>query len=618
MLLSTSVFAQSGAPVKQSGNITPGQVPYWVTSGVIGDSVSSADSPVTSFGVTNNGGNGFCLNSARSTAAGRNALCFGVSTDAAATITLQNYGTATPQVLSFPAGIVGFSSLNLGNTISPNTGAILTVNNTTGNIRCPPNNFPSLEKLLVQVCGPNDFITGVTIAGYGTGFPGIGMYRSQGTSAIPSAVQTNDVLGVVDTHAYGTTDYFGGTPQIRFLAAQSWTDAHQGSAFVILTTPNNGTAALNTREIARFDQSGFVGFGSNVAAPASLLHLNNNAVIPAGLAGTLLQLSAADSATAQVQIDSFGSAGAQFSALIFRQAAGTGASPTQVQSGAIVGILGAQSYTSSSAYTATNAQIRFIAAENQTVSAQGHAVTFITTPIGSTTPAEAARVQSSGCVSVGITTSCPIGTVIANARMGVVNAAPKTLMDANANAAVSPALINPFSVGRYQAADGNVSAFEVVSYGSSGSSWVGGAAGGTAASPTATPFSTSLTNFGGYGHNGSSFQLGGAMVISAGSLWSGTNQQTNIQFYITALNATSITEGMRINSSGGLSVGTTSDPGIGLIYTNSASFLLRTKTSLTNGAAAQTATLTNGPTAGNPTKWLPYDDNGTTRYIPAW
>jgi hypothetical protein len=26
----------------------------------------------------------------------------------------------------------------------------------------------------------------------------------------------------------------------------------------------------------------------------------------------------------------------------------------------------------------------------------------------------------------------------------------------------------------------------------------------------------------------------------------------------------------------------------------------------------------NAPAAGNPTKWIPIDDNGTTRYIPAW
>lgn len=38
----------------------------------------------------------------------------------------------------------------------------------------------------------------------------------------------------------------------------------------------------------------------------------------------------------------------------------------------------------------------------------------------------------------------------------------------------------------------------------------------------------------------------------------------------------------------------------------------------TDGAGANTGTLTNSPVIGNPTKWIPIDDNGTTRYIPAW
>lgn len=46
--------------------------------------------------------------------------------------------------------------------------------------------------------------------------------------------------------------------------------------------------------------------------------------------------------------------------------------------------------------------------------------------------------------------------------------------------------------------------------------------------------------------------------------------------------------------------------------------LLETSATLTNGAAAQVGTLTNAPTAGNPTKWIPINDNGTTRYLPAW
>lgn len=46
--------------------------------------------------------------------------------------------------------------------------------------------------------------------------------------------------------------------------------------------------------------------------------------------------------------------------------------------------------------------------------------------------------------------------------------------------------------------------------------------------------------------------------------------------------------------------------------------LIKSNSTLINGGAAQTATMTNSPKAGNPTKWVPINDNGTTRYIPCW
>lgn len=87
--------------VQQSGTPTPNHIPYWVTNGVIADGGTSADSPISSIGVTNNGGSGICVNSARQSAAGYNALCLGASTTGAATISLQNYGTAAAQSLQF-------------------------------------------------------------------------------------------------------------------------------------------------------------------------------------------------------------------------------------------------------------------------------------------------------------------------------------------------------------------------------------------------------------------------------------------------------------------------------------------------------------------------------------
>ena len=56
----------------------------------------------------------------------------------------------------------------------------------------------------------------------------------------------------------------------------------------------------------------------------------------------------------------------------------------------------------------------------------------------------------------------------------------------------------------------------------------------------------------------------------------------------------------------------------GGLKTTGATFALQTATTLTDNAAAQVATMTNGPTAGNPTKWIAINDNGVTRYIPAW
>ena len=46
--------------------------------------------------------------------------------------------------------------------------------------------------------------------------------------------------------------------------------------------------------------------------------------------------------------------------------------------------------------------------------------------------------------------------------------------------------------------------------------------------------------------------------------------------------------------------------------------MLRSIAAMSNGAAAAVGTLNNAPAAGNPTKWIAFNDAGVTRYIPAW
>jgi hypothetical protein len=69
-------------------------------------------------------------------------------------------------------------------------------------------------------------------------------------------------------------------------------------------------------------------------------------------------------------------------------------------------------------------------------------------------------------------------------------------------------------------------------------------------------------------------------------------------------------------AAGGITIATTA--AITADLTNNTGNLIDSSVGLTNGAGANTATLTNSPVTGNPTKWIPIDDNGTTRYIPAW
>lgn len=113
--LASTALAQSGSPVKQSGNVTNGHAAYWATNGVIADGGTAADGKLTSLGVTNNGGPGICASSAPLTAAARNQLCLSVTTNGGARISSYSYGTATNAGITFDVNgsVQGFPLVTL-------------------------------------------------------------------------------------------------------------------------------------------------------------------------------------------------------------------------------------------------------------------------------------------------------------------------------------------------------------------------------------------------------------------------------------------------------------------------------------------------------------------------
>lgn len=144
------------------------------------------------------------------------------------------------------------------------------------------------------------------------------------------------------------------------------------------------------------------------------------------------------------------------------------------------------------------------------------------------------------------------------------------------------------------------------------------ASGGTAASRTVYNGvgGTVGANFA-YVYNGTAYVAqSGFIFTNTETTIDATHSGGRIDLYTTPLGTTGIVIGASIGNA--LMVGTTTDGSAGQIIMNNASFLMRNKTSWSNGAAASAGTLTNAPAIGNPTKWIPVDDNGTTRYVPAW
>ncbi len=146
---------------------------------------------------------------------------------------------------------------------------------------------------------------------------------------------------------------------------------------------------------------------------------------------------------------------------------------------------------------------------------------------------------------------------------------------------------------------------------------------------TATGFYRIGANNIGYSYNGTKLlDFGSELLAITGGL-SVTKQITSTLATGTAplvvasttnvanLNASSL-GGATFAAPGPIGGGTPDAGTFTSITTSGGATFHTTNTALTDGAAAAVGTLLNAPAAGNPTKWIGINDNGTTRYIPAW
>jgi hypothetical protein len=160
------------------------------------------------------------------------------------------------------------------NIFNTNTGNVGVGTNSPGSLLSVSANaspLPALPAGTLFSIGPSDTATAARIIFDGfAGVPPNFIFRAaRGTAAHPSALQLNDYLGAVSTWGYGATGYaLGARCQIRFLAAENWTDTATGSYMSFVTTPVGTGAAA---EVMRIDPFGNVGIGTT--APGAQLEV---------------------------------------------------------------------------------------------------------------------------------------------------------------------------------------------------------------------------------------------------------------------------------------------------------------------------------------------------------
>jgi hypothetical protein len=136
ILISLLLLLAGQTPVQQSGTVSPGHLPYWVTNGVIGDGGTAQNPKSTSIGTVGQGDT-ICANSGPITGP-RNQLCLGVSTTSAAELALRNFGGALPQNLNFVVNGTTYTfPFNVGGIVGPASsliGDLACWNNTVGTL----------------------------------------------------------------------------------------------------------------------------------------------------------------------------------------------------------------------------------------------------------------------------------------------------------------------------------------------------------------------------------------------------------------------------------------------------------------------------------------------------
>jgi hypothetical protein len=204
--------------------------------------------------------------------------------------------------------------------------------------------------------------------------------KARGTLAAPTAVQAGDQLAFFGGRGYGATGFANNASGINVRATETWTDTAQGTLLHFSTTGLGAT--IPTRHMT-LDSFGNLGIGT--PSPVTALDMVR------------------ESAAGQLEIQLTRYAGTSTSGepnIVLRTARGTIAAPSAVQAGDELGGMGMTGYGTTD-FGNFGAGFGAFAAENWTDTAQGAALGFAATALGSTDAQVNMIIMPGGNVGIG-------------------------------------------------------------------------------------------------------------------------------------------------------------------------------------------------------------------------
>ena len=166
---------------------------------------------------------------------------------------IDNSGTLGDSGITETAGLVGIG------TTTPDSKLVVSSNSAT----LPP------AGSIARFAAADGVQTAVFADGFGTN-PLFNVRRANGTAASPSALQANQLIGVIGASGYGTSAYVGTRARVAFWASENWTNTANGT-YLTFNTTANGAATAGGTERMRIDSDGNVGIGTT---PGQKLSVN--------------------------------------------------------------------------------------------------------------------------------------------------------------------------------------------------------------------------------------------------------------------------------------------------------------------------------------------------------